>query len=254
MHKSESNEHYTPLPIFLAFENMVGSVEFDPFSSPEARMHSDFRCMTDPNTLAGWATEYFFDETDDGFNRDWSDDDGHGFKSAIVNPPGGLVVFYEGKYRPVKNDKVLGRLIKIDGRWLSVKAEKIEAGVAKGSAFVGWEKLVTEYDAGRIEEALFVAFSTDGLIGRTSRLFSFPICFCNYLATDRCITGNGRIKFDNVQDGLRVSGKSPTHGSMLVYLPKKSEYHSDKAGILERFDINFGKFGSCGSFEVSAPF
>jgi hypothetical protein len=123
----------------------------------------------------------FYTQEMDGLAHEW-------FGSVLLNPPG-------GKTKNVSN------------------------------AFIWWEKLVGEYLAGRVTQAVFVGFTLE--IQATSQdaerwVGDFPYCIPrNRLAFDHEV-------FHNFSDdgpifpigtGVLVSGKSPAHSNIIVYLP-----------------------------------
>jgi hypothetical protein len=102
-----------------------------------------------------------------------------------LNPPGGCL---DANDRPVKNGKSSAK------RW--------------------WEKLVTEYVAGRVSEALFLGFSLDCLQNTQDAapglaIMDYPICIPAQ-----------RIRFISGETGLPE--RQPTHANVIAYLPART--------------------------------
>ncbi len=86
---------------------------------------------------------------------------------------------------------------------------------------VWWDKLVREWQSGRVECAVFVAFTRELLrIGQSAALpvQAFPRCY-----------PRSRLKF---------GGDSPTHANVIVYLPRETDKFLD-------FAQHFGSLGLC---------
>ncbi len=123
--------------------------------------------------------------------------------------------------------------------------------ISRSYPVVWWRKLVAEWRAGTVKQAIFVGFSLEMLVntqgtGQDSML-DFPFC-----------VPRKRIQFDYPLDTYegrplagteRKVGTDPTHGNVIVYLPERS-----KTGLPERsktgcpwlegtFYENFSVFG-----------
>lgn len=102
------------------------------------------------------------------------------------------------------------------------------------SMALAFDKAEAEYLSGRVEQILFVAFSLE-LITKRNSVFDYPVCFVNISGKQNypeIISGGGRLKF--LDQNLNLQS-SPTHGSFLIYFPKKD--------LIEKFVHLFSKFG-----------
>ncbi len=100
-----------------------------------------------------------------------------------------------------------------------------------------WDKLLQEYHSRRVMGAIFIGFSLE-ILSKRPQILDYPICIPNCEALSECVSGSGRIKFDQPFNGQRKVGESPSHGNVIVHLP-----FSDSA---QRFMVNFRAFGRCG--------
>lgn len=186
-HSSRTNEHYTPKLIVEPARALLGGFDLDPASCAKAN-----------KTIR--ATRYFT-RRDDGLARQW---DG----AVFLNPPGGLLRFVGGRWRPVPKNAA--------GHYL---------GPGKSSMQVWWNRLVAAWMGGEVTQAFFVAFTLEIL--RTSQASPLPV-----QAFPRCYPGAR----------LRFGGEQPTHGNVLVYLPPKGDSAQHAVDLL---DSQFGPIGLC---------
>lgn len=98
----------------------------------------------------------------------------------------------------------------------------------KSSAAVWWDKLVEEYLADRVRQAIFLGFSIEIMAtSQDSKMWAgqFPFCI-----------PRNRIEFVNEQF---EKGTSPTHSNVVVYLPPR------RCNIerVEQFENSFSQFG-----------
>lgn len=105
--------------------------------------------------------------------------------------------------------------------WVNPPGSKIGN---KSLAALFWNKLTEEYNSGKVPHAIFMGFSLE--IMQTSQnypksVLDFPFC-----------VPNKRIKFD-LPNGKKTS---PTHGNVIVYLPKTSVE-------IDLFKKTFEKYG-----------
>lgn len=199
LHSSGTAEHYTPPEIVEAARLTMGAIDLDPFSCAAA------------NAIVK-AREYISLEIGvDGFGHSWCNEKG-GAARVFVNPPG-------GKY-----------LIDAEGR--AVEMPRDESGRQNGPGTSGvalaWWTLLDEYEAGRVEQAIFVCFSLN--VFQTAQKHGAPppcaFPFCVPSKRLRYISSNGK------------TGKSPPHPSAIVYVPPKH-----LAKWASRFGENFSPFG-----------
>lgn len=195
-HSSESNEHYSPSYIVEAARHALGRIDLDPASCEEAN-----------RTVK--AASYFTQE-DNGFRRDWRG-------TVFLNPHGG------------RSDDL--------ERHVLVKCRETGAcGIPVGHTHEGvessqkkwWFKLVREWAARHVTDAVFVCFSVELLQssqvgnGGLHTPLDFPICF-----------PTRRVPY--VKPGGKV-GASPPHASCIVCVSRDGE-------VIQRFHDAFGVIG-----------
>lgn len=188
-HSSETNEHFTPKAIVEAAREVLGRIDVDPASCAVA------------NEVV--QAESFFSATDNGFTRSW-------FGKAFLNPPGGRCdksgVSVVADPEPDKGKRLKGFF------YAHSLPELVPCeGPAQASAKAWWFKLAREYQEGRVKEAIFVGFSLEILQSTqvdTPRSLTVP------LEHSICVPSR-RVAYVR-EDG--VVGKSPPHGSVIVYL------------------------------------
>lgn len=98
----------------------------------------------------------------------------------------------------------------------------------KSGAAVWWDKLVEEYLADRVKQAIFLGFSIEIMAtSQDSKMWAgqFPFCI-----------PRNRIEFVNEQF---EKGTSPTHSNVVVFLPPRRSNIEQ----VERFENNFSQFG-----------
>ena len=224
-HLSGSNEHFTPKEFVDAARALMGGIDLDPASCPLA------------DRVVG-ATR-IFTAKDNGFQREWRG-------KTFLNPPGG------------KMDKdgcsLVSIVIGTDASGKPKKELRRADNGEKGSAMLSsqkewWFKLVSEYVAGRVEQAIFVSFSVELL--QTSQVKSppglplphdFPLCF-----------PKTRVAYDHPNEAENeIEGSdSPPHASMFVWLPPRAhaqspfELYVPHEDVLRRYQKYFGGFGRC---------
>jgi hypothetical protein len=134
----------------------------------------------------------------------------------------------------------------VDYKWIPVGKG------GKSSQAIWWDKLIEAYFYGGCDEAIFIAFSVE-LLGKRPIMLDFPLCFTTASATEKCITGTGRTKFNKPnKDGESIApGNSPTHMNLIVYLPLKHSLCRDdeREEKIKRFGSLFRAFGNPGKFD-----
>lgn len=144
----------------------------------------------------------YFTEEEDGLARNW-------WGRVWLNPPGGTV--RTGK-------KVRSR------------------------SAIWWAKLVEEYEAGRVESAIFMGFTLE--IIRTSQsespnglsIIEFPCCFpkdrIDFLTEEPDFETDGGSKF--------LPQEQPGHANVIAFLPPKADVLGES---VMKFQQVFSKFG-----------
>jgi hypothetical protein len=144
----------------------------------------------DPFTTAKANTvveaSYYYTQKDDGFELPWGDTADP--QRLFINPPCSKV-----KRKPARAPKAL------------VKPAQIH----------GWWKLLDEYGAGHVEQAVFLCFNMN-LFQTGQRFgyaapFQFPLC-----------VPSKRLKFWG--EGRAPGEGSPSHASAIVYLPPRTRH------------------------------
>ena len=136
-HSSATNEHYTPADVVDRARRVLGAIDLDPASCPEAN--------------AAIKASKIFTRDDDGLRQEWAG-------RVFLNPPGGLLV----------RDAT--------GAWVPCAATGPRGGKAKAAQAVWWDKLVAEYARGAadgVRSAIFVGFTLEIL--RLSQACAAPV-------------------------------------------------------------------------------
>lgn len=130
----------------------------------------------------------FYSAGDDALHQHWH------ARSVFLNPPGGLV----------------------DPKTLLQLPPKARVPGALSSAAVWWAKLVHEYQSGRVQEAIFLAFNLEILVNSQKFLppiQSFPFC-----------VPKKRVSYPSSRG---EKSQSPPGGSLLAYLgPDPEKFRS----------------------------
>lgn len=208
-HLSMSAEHGTPKDVISLSRQLLGRIDLDPASS--ARF----------NKLVG-ANKYYSTHIN-GFVRPW-------YGNVLLNPPGGTC------------DEKGKQVFRREGFPGYFYANGKPAKRGRSSVTRWWFKLVTEYELDRVTSAVFVGFSLEVLQrsqsfkgrGLLPTPLDFPCCF-----------PSRRLQFLCDKDGKIVPGKSPTHASVLVYLPPKN------LGSIRTYSGEFARvFSSLGQVKI----
>lgn len=105
----------------------------------------------------------------------------------------------------------------------------------KSNAALWWTKLAAEYEAGRVEQAIFLGFTLE-ILATTQEAAIWP----GHLPL--CIPRR-RIEFlQETSPAVFEPGESPTHSNVIVYLPPKVTRSWDW-GPEWAFEEQFSKFG-----------
>lgn len=196
LHSAASDEHFSPEEVAKASTIVMGRIDVDPFSCVMANRVIGAGLFFGPGGAGV-----------DGYAEEWGDVGDP--QTAFVNPPSTHV-----KRKPGRAPKAL----------------------VKPGAIHGWWKLLDEYEAGRVEQALFVSFNMN--LFQTAQRFGyaspyrFPFC-----------VPSRRLKFWGES---RAPGEgSPSHASALVYLPPRAEWEADGSASdsVQRYADTFGVFG-----------
>lgn len=188
-HSSESFEHGSPPRVVQAAWEVMGVIDLDPASSEKFNEVVEARS--------------FFDKAANGLKQAWRG-------NIFLNPPGGLV---DGAGRSVfvKTKNRVG--CSSSGACGLPPGHKHQAVTSSAKAW--WYKLASEWDLGRVEQAIFIGFSleilqttqADQIDGLPTPL-DFPIC-----------VPSQRIKYLSAdEDGRLTPGEDPTHASFFAYI------------------------------------
>jgi hypothetical protein len=112
-----------------------------------------------------------------------------------------------------------------------------DGGPGLSAAAVWWWKLLDEYRAGNVEQAIFVAFTLN--VFQNSQDFGYepPYAF-------PFVVPSSRLRFWN--ESTPIGKGSPQHCNAIVYLPPRSANSTDVRDIQakDRFRQAFSPFGS----------
>lgn len=187
LHSADSDEHFTPAEIADAARAAMGAIDLDPFS----------RALANGKIKAD---VWFEAPEQDGYAEDWGGVSAGDSMRLFVNPPSSRV-----KRKPERAPKPL----------------------VKPGAIHAWWKLLDEYHAGRVAQAIFLSFNMN--LFQTAQRFGyaapyqFPFC-----------VPDKRLKFWGES---RAPGEgSPSHASALIYLPEKRALAISTARFVSAFD------------------
>lgn len=178
---SATNEHYTPPEIVAAAREVLGEIDLDPATCAVANRVVRARL--------------FCSEQQSGLDQSWTSFDDKPAR-VFLNPPGGKLNPHT--LEPLPRDE--------HGK---------QNGPGVSSAAVWWAKLIYEWRAGHVEQAIFVCFSlavfktAQGRVGPLDDCpapYSFPFVVCS-----------DRLKYWNERTPIGTG--APQQDSAIVYLP-----------------------------------
>lgn len=199
-HSSESNDHGSPSFIVEPARSLLGGISVDPASSAtfnKVIRARKFYSLENPVTLRG-----------SGYLQKWKG-------TVFLNPPGGLCEFETG--RAVLQGTKTRKSCKESGA-CGIKPPHEHQGVTSSSK-AWWYRMAESWNSGHTTAAFFVGFSLELL---QSTQIEYPDgSHAPHLPHrfPRCYPKN-RIPFLTEEDGELVPGEMPTHGNVLIYLPK----------------------------------
>lgn len=193
LHSADSDEHFTPALVTAGAVLVLSRIDLDPFSCQLA------------NTCVGASMFYGpgpGSAGDDGYAEAWGAEDEP--QRLFVNPP---------------STRVLR------------KPERAPKALVKPGALHAWWKLIDEYHAGHVAQAIFLSFNMSLL--QTAQRFGYPAPYqFPFVVPDK------RLKFWGVARGPGEG--SPSHASAIIYLPEKRAHNTSTA----RFERAFDCFGA----------
>lgn len=193
LHSSESNEAYTPREIVDAARATMGGIDLDPASCKLANGVVKASVFWEEGSL--WRSWH------------WTPPPMRAIKPSRVflNPPGG----------------------QLDRETLQPAAH------GASSAAVWWGKLTEEYEAGNVEQAIFVCFSL--AVFKTAQSLGYPAPY----RFPFCVPKQ-RLKFWG--PGRAEGTGQPSHDNAIVYLPPLIYGRADPHAR-EKFGVFFSPFG-----------
>jgi hypothetical protein len=231
-HLSVSNEHFTPSYIIEAARSTLTKIDLDPASSAFAN-----------KTVKA---DKIHTQVENGFLLPWEG-------NVFLNPPGGRCddkgVTVISLKKPLK-----GWTCKSDE---TIQCTHTHTGV-RSSQKRWWKKLVSEWQLGRVKQAIFVGFSLEIL--QTTQThekdeepslipLDFPLCFPSsrvaYFKQMKVL----QVDLEDPENEFVLEeGTAPPHASVLIYLPpsRKTSIVSDE--ILQsciNFESYFRHIGRC---------
>lgn len=211
-HSSASFEHFTPPEYVEVARTVLEGIDLDPAS-----------CSLADEAIVHAREFYSLENGENGFLKPW-------YGRVFVNPPGGSC---DNQGRPVVRKNGARQPCTMTGA-CGLPAPHTHEGVGS-SQRAWWRKLVREWWAGAVEQAIFVSFSIELLQNaqdespETLTPLDFPICFPRKRVTYWSEKSDGRI----------APGLQPTHASMFVYLPPGE----GTVEAVDRFVKAFSPFG-----------
>jgi hypothetical protein len=232
-HSSENSEFLTPQWLTDWARHVMGGIDGDPASSARAN-----------NTVCA---RWIMTKQENGLFHPWSNPEDGSPSRLFLNPPGGLV------------DEA-GRAVIRKSKQHPGCTETGACGLPPGhkhtgvesSAVFWWHKLAHEFEAGRVECAVFLGFSLELLQGAQTFAGKHPLDF-------PCSFPKQRIRFETEDEqGVRHQADQPTHGNVIVLvmprpvqpqqpLPPRAEYSNADERVrldtLNRFEETFKQIG-----------
>ena len=199
--------------IVEATRTVLGGITLDPCTTRE--INERYICA-----------EFYFDKDANGLNRHWV---ARGMEPSrcIVNPPGGcdvLSIENKGLAPPSFKREVCGTSSEPTKRkaplagWIPAKNPPCQCRLVRKF----WNKLIEEYNEGRVLSAVWIGFSLEQLVSlqvQTDRSpIEFPIC-----------VPSKREKYCDPSKGFEIM-KQPTHGSFFAYLGPRVDLFRDVFG------------------------
>jgi hypothetical protein len=210
-HSSESNEHFTDPEVVEAGRDLMGRIELDPASNywlNERVIRAD--CI--------------YTRADNGYLQPW-------IGNTFLNPPGGLC---DDQGRLVLRATKTRKDCRLTGSCGLPKGHEHRDVTSSMKAW--WFKLVQEWKRGRVPQAVFIGFSIEVLQTTQNKVpkglppaIRFPFCI-----------PRRRLAYWHWEGDQLVKGGSPTHASVIIYLP-----HSFNDIEKQTFKLVFSKWGEC---------
>lgn len=191
---SATAEHYTPPAIIEAARATMGGIDLDPASCAKANAIVQARA--------------FCTAREDGLAVPWTLE---GKPTRVfLNPPGGKL-----------HSKTFAPIGAKDGTGLSAAA-------------VWWWKLIDEYRAGNVEQAIFVCFTLN--VFQNSQEYDYPAPY-----SFPFVVPSSRLRFWN--ERTTIGKGQPQHCNAIVYLPPCAADGGVAPYALETFYGAFAPFG-----------
>lgn len=200
-HSSATNEHYSPPLIVEPARRLMGGIDLDPASCEQANKVVQAHAI--------------FTEEQDGLRFYWAREkyliaeknvDSAGLR-VFLNPPGGIVRIGKTPF---------------------------------SSSAIWWAKLVQEWEAGRVEQAVFVGFTLE-ILRNTQVGQKVPVQWFH-----RCYP---RERIDFLDEQGQPQGQ-PSHANLIVFLPPIRRgadglVPGGWVAAFRKFEEEFGSLGFC---------
>jgi hypothetical protein len=190
----------TPLEPIAAAHKVLGGIELD--------MASDSVINREVKAQRIYTFE------DDGFQQDIK------AKTVWLNPPGSTIT------GGTLDQRLLHRTYldtpQADRKRL-FPGYKPAKGVKSIDAVLWVRKLYQHWMDGDVEDAIILCYRLGSLSGFGQSILSHPICITAAGAGSPAISGTGRLSFQLINQGQRVSQPSNTQGSAFVLLSRSDE-------------------------------
>jgi hypothetical protein len=222
-------QNFTPLPLIISAEKVMGGINTDIASSPEenaeirANNYYDFHRdgyleLTQNNTYLG---------------KVWMNPPGHSYT-------GGTLAEREALY-PMLGE---GDKWKVQDYIKKCNAKKDALGrkIKKISSAHWYRAIFDAWDCGFIEEAVVMVYRA-GSLGSLPEEFlnTAMVCLTCAGVKSRTVSRSGRISFEQKdEEGRRVPGVANTQSSAILYLPPRY----DGVEKMQAFRDEFGQYGA----------
>jgi len=120
--------------------------------------------------------------------------------------------------------------------WLNAPGTTFSQGKQlKASAW--YRKLLNHWIVGDIEAAIAIVYRAGSIGSLGNRILRLPICLTTAGVESEIVNGSGRLSFEIIEDGERVSQTSNTQSSMFILYPKDDDMIINFSKVFSQFGV-----------------